>query len=532
MTIKVGAAAVASVLLIAIWSSGAALAQKRGGILTMYIWDNPPSMSMLDGLNPLAARATMSVFNNLVMFDQHVKQSSLSSIVPDLATSWSWSEEGTELTFPLRQGVKWHDGKPFSAKDVKCTWDLLLDKSSDKLRINTRKSWYRNLDEVTTNGDYEVTFHLKRPQPALLTLLASGWSPVYPCHVPAAQMRQHPIGTGPFKFAEFKPNEYIKVTRNPDYWKKDRPYLDGIEYTIIKNMSTATLAFIAGKFDMTFPNTLTVPLWKDVQKQMPQAICELTPDGGINRHLLVNPDKPPFDNPGLRHAMALSLDRKAFIDTISQGQGEIGGVLQPLPEGLWGMPPQMLATLPGYDPDIAKNRAEARKVMQRLGYGPDNRLKIKVSTRDLPAYRDPAVILIDQLKEVYIDGELEIIDTSLYFPKILRKDYTVALNNAASGPDPDPILDAQYGCGSSLNLNDYCNPEMDELIEQQSREGDPERRKPLLWAIERKLAEDGARPIIFYSRAGTCWQPWVKGLTIMVDSLFNANRMEDVWLDK
>jgi alkylated DNA nucleotide flippase Atl1 len=111
-------------------------------------------MSMLDGANPLAQRTTMGVFNNLIMFDQHLKQSSLSSIVPDLATGWSWNEDGTELTLPLRQGVKWHDGKPFSAKDVQCTWDLLLDKSSDKLRINTIKSWYRNLADVTTYGDY------------------------------------------------------------------------------------------------------------------------------------------------------------------------------------------------------------------------------------------------------------------------------------------------------------------------------------------------------------------------------------------
>ena len=79
-------------------------------------------------------------------------------------------------------------------------------------------------------------------------------------------------------------------------------------------------------------------------------------------------------------------------------------------------------------------------------------------------------------------GELEIIYTSLYYPKILRKNCTVALINAASGPDPDPILDAQHGCGSSLNLNGYCDPEVDKLIEQQSREGDPEKRKPLLWA--------------------------------------------------
>ena len=196
------------------------------------------------------------------------------------------------------------------------------------------------------------------------------------------------------------------------------------------------------------------------------------------------------------------------------------------------MPPDLLKELPGYDPDVPKNRTQARQIMEKLGYGPDNMLKIEVSTRELAIYRDPAVILIGQLKEVYFDGELEIIDTSLYYPKILRKDYTIALNNQPSGPDPDPLLDALYGCCSNLNLNGYCNPEVDKLIEQQSREGDPERRKPLLWAIERKLAEDGARPIIFYSRAGTCWQPWVKGLTIMVDSLFNANRMEDVWLDK
>jgi Bacterial extracellular solute-binding proteins, family 5 Middle len=110
----------------------------------------------------------MGIFNNLIMFDQHVKQNAIKSVVPDLATGWSWSEDGTELTFALRQGVKWHDGKPFTAADVKCTWDLLLGKANDKLRVNPRKSWYRNLAEVTTNGDYEVTFRLERPQPAFV----------------------------------------------------------------------------------------------------------------------------------------------------------------------------------------------------------------------------------------------------------------------------------------------------------------------------------------------------------------------------
>ena len=183
----------------------------------------------------------MGVFNNLVLFDQHVPQNSLQSIVPELATSWAWSEDGTELTFKLRDGVKWHDGKPFTAADVKCTFDLLTNQAKEKLRLNSAQTWWVNVASTTTNGDHEATFHLKRPQPALLALLASGDTPIYPCHVSPREMRQHPIGTGPFKFVEYKPNQDIKLARNPDYWKPGRPYLDGIEYTIIPNRSTAIL---------------------------------------------------------------------------------------------------------------------------------------------------------------------------------------------------------------------------------------------------------------------------------------------------
>ncbi len=242
----------ACALLTAISAGDAAFAQKQGGILRMYSPDSPASMSIHEEATIFAEGPMMGVFNNLVMYDQHVPQNSLQSIVPDLAMGWSWNEDGTELTLPLREGVSWHDGRPFTAKDVQCTWEMLTGKSNEKFRVNPRKSWYQNLDSVTTNGDYEVRFHLKRLQPAFIALLASGFSPVYPCHVPTRDMRSHPIGTGPFKFGEYKPNERITVTRNPDYWKKGRPYLDGIEYTIIRNLSTAVLGFVAGKFDMTF----------------------------------------------------------------------------------------------------------------------------------------------------------------------------------------------------------------------------------------------------------------------------------------
>jgi len=512
--------------------AGQVAAQKKGGILREYMVDSPASMSIHEESTVVSERPMMGVFNNLVLFDQHAKQNNPDAIVPELAAGWSWSEDGTELTFPLREGVKWHDGKPFTARDVKCTWDMLAGKSSEKLRINPRKAWYRNLEEVTTNGDYEATFHLKRPQPALLSLLASGWAPVYPCHVSPRDMRSHPIGTGPFKFVEFKPNEHIWVARNPDYWKPDRPYLDGVEYTILKNRSTVILAFIAGKYDLTFAGSVTIPLMRDIKSQMPDAICESNP-GSVNTNLIINRDAPPFDNPDLRRATALSVDRKAFIDILTEGQGNVGGVLQPPPGGLWGMPADVLQTLPGYGTDMHENRAEAREIMQRLGHGPDHRLKIKVSTRDIPPYRDPAVILIDQLKDVYIDADLETIDTTQWYPRVMRKDYTVALNLTGSTvDDPDQGLYENYTCGAEGNYNGYCNPEMDKLVDQQSVESDRTKRKELAWEIERKLAADNARPIVYYGRGAVCWQPYVKGLTVMVNSIYNGWRMEDVWLDK
>src|SRR4029077_18287326 len=137
----------------ALAASNPALAQKSGGILKISFFDNPASMSLHEEATGAALRPMMGVFNNLVMYDQHVAQNSMASIVPDLAESWAWSEDGKELTFKLHHGVKWHDGKPFTAADVKCTWDLLTGKGSDKLRVNPRKTWYLNLDEVTTSGD-------------------------------------------------------------------------------------------------------------------------------------------------------------------------------------------------------------------------------------------------------------------------------------------------------------------------------------------------------------------------------------------
>jgi peptide/nickel transport system substrate-binding protein len=523
----VGLALVAGLLL-----TDAALAQKSGGILRVYHRDSPASMSIHEEATNSVSIPMMAVFNNLVLYDQHVAQNRLDTIQPDLAESWSWSADGTRLTFKLREGVKWHDGKPFTAEDVKCTWDLLTARAPDKLRANPRKSWWSNIAEVVTDASTQATFVLTRPQPAILALFASGLSPIYPCHVPAAQMRRHPIGTGPFKFVEFRPNQYIKLARNPNYWKPGRPYLDGIEYTIVPSRSTAILAFIAGQFDLTFPYEVTIPLLKNVKQQMPLAICDLVP-ANSSTNLLVNRQAPPFDNADLRRALALALDRRSFIDTLAQGQGDIGAAMEPPPSGVWGMPAHELATLPGYDPDVAKSRAAARAIMTALGYGPDKHLAIKIAVRNIPTYRDPAVILVDQLKTIWIDAELDTVETANWFPKLARKDFQIGVNNTGSAvDDPDQQFFENYGCGSERNYTGYCNQELEAMSVEQSTIADQEQRKNLVWEIDKRLQQDGARPILYHTRLGTCMQPQVKGLAVMVNSQYNGWRMEDVWLDR
>ena len=518
-------------LIVGLAVAGEAVAQKTGGVLRIYHRDSPASMSIHEEATWSTIMPMMGVFNNLVLYDQHIPQNTLQTIRPELATSWAWSEDGTQLTFKLRRDVKWHDGKPFTSADVKCTWDLLLGKATEKLRLNPRETWYLNLSEVTTNGDDEATFHMKRPQPAFLALLASGDSPVYPCHVSPREMRTHPIGTGPFKFIDYKPNQWLKVERNPDYWKPGLPYLDGIEYTIIANRSTAVLGFVAGKFDMTFPHEVTVPLLKDIKSQAPQAICTTVPLNVSVTLAIVR--KPPFDNLEVRRALAKALDRQAFIDILGEGQGDISAVMLPPPEGIWGIPIEQLRPLPGYGLAVAKSREEAREIMRRLGYGPETPLRVTVSVRNIPAYRDPAAILIDQLKSIGIDGELETVETANWIPKLMRKDFTLAISLSGSAvDDPDQIFYESYVCKSPRNYTGYCSPEVEALIDKQSIETDPEKRKQIVWDIERRMIEDSVRPVIYHMRAATCWQPQVKNLGLMVNSAYNSWRMEDVWLDR
>ena len=212
------------------------------------------------------------MFNNLVLYDQSKPQNSPQTIVPDLAKSWSWSADGKDLTFKLQEGVKWHDGQPFTAKDVVCTFDLLTGKGEQKLRRNPRKSWYGNVDK--RHRQRRLRGH--DPSQAAAALAACRCSPrATRRSIPATCRRRRCAPSrsapAPSSSSSSSRTRASSSRSNPDYWKKGRPYLDGIEFTIVPNRATAMLSFVSGRFDITFPWEVTIPLLKDIKSQLPNA---------------------------------------------------------------------------------------------------------------------------------------------------------------------------------------------------------------------------------------------------------------------
>ncbi|MBN8909423.1 MAG: hypothetical protein J0H99_23160, partial [Rhodospirillales bacterium] len=292
------------------------------------------------------------------------------------------------------------------------------------------------------------------------------------------------------------------------------------------------LGFAAGEFDKTASSYVSIPLLRDIKVSVPTAICEVNPFN-IQGQLMINRDAPPFNDDKIRRAMMLTIDRKAFIDILSEGQDVVGGFLMAPPEGIWGLDAERLKVLPGFGPDVKANRAEASRIMQELGYGPEKLLTIKLSTRDLATYRDPAVLLVDHLKYAYIKAELDVVDTSLWYTRLIKKDFQVGMNFGGSAvDDPDITFYEHFSCGSDRNYTSYCNPKMQKLFDEQSAIADLDQRRKLVQDIDFMLQEEGARSTIYQSRMATCWHPYVKGVMLTRNSQYNQWRLEDVWLDK
>ena len=510
-----------------------AFAQKSGGTLRFPLRENPSSASLHEESSITAIQPFMAVFNNLVMYDQHQEMARPESIKPDLATEWSWSPDNKVLTMKLRQGVKWHDGKPFTSADVQCTWDMILEKRPSNWRKNSHKEWYGNLKEVTVAGPHEVRFVLGRPQPSFLSFLASGWSPVYPCHVDGRVMRQKPIGTGPFKVAEFKPNDVIRLAKNTDYWKPGRPYLDGIVYRIMPSTATRVLSFVSGEFDMTGTSTVTPHTLKDIHAQVPKAVCSTT-GTMVTGVVLMNHKAPPFDNPKVRRAISLGA-RPERIRGRATGRWPPRRRHDVAPvRRTWGLTPAQLEAVPGFGKNVERNRAEARKLMEEAGYGPNKKLKTTFIVRtSAPNFMMGATLAADQLRSIYIEGEIEQKEYTVFTGAIIKGAYTMAFETSGSAiDDPDVVLYENFKCASIRNYTKYCNREVEAKIDEQSSTIDPVKRKQLVQALDLMLQQEVARAAVYHSTSSACWHPYVKGYLRSTNGIYTHHRMEDVWMDK
>ncbi|MBI4081503.1 MAG: ABC transporter substrate-binding protein [Candidatus Lambdaproteobacteria bacterium] len=505
-------------------------AQKYGGILRVSSDSDPPSLSIHEEATNRVTWTAGPTYNNLVWFDTFEPKESLETIRPDLAERWEWSADGTALAFTLRQEVRWHDGKPFTAKDVKHTFDLVRGVGATRLKLNPRKLWYANVQAIETAGDLQVTFKLKRPQPSLLAMLASGYSPVYPAHVEPALLRITTVGTGPFRFKDYVHDRTIELTRNADYFVRNRPYLDGVKFFIIKSNSSHVGALVSNQLDAANPTFTTKPIADNLKAaNVGFQFTEVV--GNSTANVIVNTRKPPLNDIMLRRAVNLALDRESIVKSVYQGGAVMGSAMYPKPFGSWGLTVEQLRSLPGYGSG-AEGKAEARRILAEKGYGPANPLKIVISARNVRTYVEPAIWAIGELKAVGIEAELRQVESGNWFSLVARRDFQLGINATGLGADdPDIQFYENFRCYSQRNYSDYCNQDVEQQVDRQSAETDLARRKPVVQRVDIRLQEDVARPYLAYRIYYHPHQSYVKNWVPHPTS-YNGWRLAEVWLDK
>jgi peptide/nickel transport system substrate-binding protein len=526
-------ALLALTLVVLVGTPAVSQAPKSGGVLNvMQRGDLAQGFSIHETATIDTVWPSAPCFNNLVLFDPARPVESMDTIVPELAEKWSWQDNYRNLVFLLRKGVKWHDGQPFTAKDVKHTFDMVREAKDApaKFRINPRKDWYANVEAIEAPDPHTVIFRLKRPQPSLLMMLASGYSPVYPAHVPAAEFRTRCVGTGPYKVKEWKKGEYIEYVRNPDYWVKGRPYLDGLKYIVIVERGTRFAALQAGRLDVSFPGEATKPI-ADQLKASGAKLTFTEVGANVNDNLLMNVKKPPFDNVKVRRAMSLAIDRRGYAKAVHQGGAVAGVAMQPKPYGVWGLLEKDLNQLPGYGKP-AEDKAQARKLLAEAGFTPTNPLKVEIKTRAITLYLDFSAFVVNELKLVGVETALSQIETAQWHPLVTRRDYQMGTNLTGLGiDDPDGNFYENFACGSPRNYTDYCDEQVMKMIDQQSQERDAKKRLAMVWQIQRKLEEDAARPTMGWRIDYFPQWAYVKNL-IPHHNIYNYGRLQDVWMDK
>jgi peptide/nickel transport system substrate-binding protein len=458
-------------------------------------------------------------------------------LIPELAKTWEISDGGKTITFHLHQGVKWHDGMPFSSADVQYTIERIMH--PPKGMVSPRGPVFAALIERVEAPDPEtVVIHGKGASGLLLPLFANGWNVIIPKHIvekdPVNALKTTIIGTGPFRLKEPPTSSLWKYERNPEYFQKDRPFLDAIEIHLMTDPQSLVAAILSKRL-----------FWSDViphlnmDRDRSQATVQQNPhlvrsSGSVVvvEHLTLQTEKPPFDDLRVRQAISEALQRDAFSEWGTQS-GAVGTGNYPF--GPWGMPKEMRAQLIGYGPDMAKRIAHAKELLAAY-----EKEKGKIDWRKLKAQCASNIqlscengqVMQQLLKKINVHVELEPMLLSQLRANEISGNYNMSLLGAALNFD-DPI--DSFGQLFVTNGGRWYQrrslPALDTLFEQQKFMADPEARQKVVWEMDKMAMNDAAYLVLLWPEVYHVRWDFVKGW-ILTPNVWSTNaRMDNVWLD-
>ena len=471
---------------------GLAEAQDRprhGGELVFLIPSEPPSYDghregTFGTVHPLAPH-----YNTLLRIDPTDRTGTRP--VPDLAESWTISPDGMTYTLRLRQGVRFHDGSVMTSRDVKASYDRIVFPPPGI--TSYRKGMYNAVEAVEAPDSQTVRFRLKWPQASFLLGLASPYNWIYKADILATDPRwyeKNVMGTGPFRFVEHVKGSHWVSRKNADYWDRGKPYLDGYRALFISASSAQVAAVRGERAHIQFRGFSPADRDSLVQALGPKLTVQESPWDCV---LLValNHDRKPFDDRRVRRALTLALDRYEASRNLSRIAivKEVAGIQ--VPGTPWATPPRELERLAGYGRDIGASRAEARRLLREAGV-PDG-FAFTFKNRGIPQPYEPVGIwLIDQWRQIGLAVKQEVIEASAYHPMLRRGDFDVAMDFQCSFVvEPDIDIDKFQSAGiSDRNFSRYKDPVLDDLYIRQARAVDPEERRRLLRAFEKRLLDE------------------------------------------
>jgi peptide/nickel transport system substrate-binding protein len=493
---------------------------RYGGVLTVWTGGDPPNYDLHQNSTYMVLWPLAPCYNLLVQFDPQDPN----RIIPDLAERWDVSSDGKIYTFYLKRDVRFHHGKPFKAEDVKASFERII--WPPKGVVSPRQGAFTAVDGIETPDDYTVRFVLKRPNPSLLPNIAQGWNVIYPKDVLEAKgdMKKDVVGTGPFKFKEHVRGVSIELVKNPEYHVEGRPYLDGVKYFIIPDPNTALSAFISGQLLMYRPRLKSDA--EEARRQLGDRVVIQTVQSYSFDTLTLNARRKPWDDPRVRLAVSLAIDRNAAIQVLAQGDGVAGGFMPA--GGQWALPPEEIARLPGYSPNKAQEIEQARRLLAEAGY--PNGFKTTMLTRKGADYEPISVFLKDQLAKVGIDAALDVQESAAAYDRLNQREFdSVPWGHAIALDDPDAVYGEFYLCKSERNYSGICDPEVEALFERQSQTLDPNERKRLVGELEKKALVTQTKIILLWRLDRTIHWSTVRNYR-RHPSLYNNQRMQDVWL--